>query len=61
MTNSDYKKYKLNKISELIKFCFSLALICFLIIKAPNQATQVVGTAGAFILGGSKFRGKLGL
>ncbi|OGE87854.1 MAG: hypothetical protein A3J07_04045 [Candidatus Doudnabacteria bacterium RIFCSPLOWO2_02_FULL_49_13] len=61
MSRLDYQKYRIDKIIELAKFCFSLGLLCFLVIKAPNEATQVVGTAGAFILGGSKFKDKLGL
>lgn len=54
-------KYLIDKGAELIKFCFTVALICFLLIKAPSQAAQVVSVAGAFLLGASNAKVKLGL
>lgn len=45
-------KHLVNKVSDLIKFCFALGLFSFLIIKAPNEATRIIETASAFILGG---------
>ncbi len=61
MTTLDYRKHRLNKAIELLKYCFTLVTLCFFMIKAPNQASQVVSTVGAFILGGSKIRSRLGL
>lgn len=54
-------KYAFGKLIELLKFCFTLSLLAFLLIKAPGQAAQIVTMAGAFVLGGSKFKTQLGL
>jgi hypothetical protein len=54
-------KYLINKLFGLIKFCFSLGLLAFLVIKAPDQSSQVVNLVAAFLLGGSKLSMKLGL
>lgn len=61
MKSLDYKKHRINKTTELLKYCFTLVILCFFMIKAPNQASQVVSTVGAFVLGGSKIRSRLGL
>lgn len=45
----------------LLKYCFTLLLLYFLVLNAPDQASQLVTTAGAFILGASKLHSKLGL
>ncbi len=54
-------KYLIGKGADLIKFSLTLGALCFLMVQAPDQAGQIIGTAGAFILGGSKLREKLGL
>lgn len=61
MVRLNYKKHRLNKIIELLKYCFTLGLLCILVIKSPNQATQLVTAAGAFILGGAKLGTKIGI
>jgi hypothetical protein len=60
MKSLEYKKHRLNKVLGLLKYCFTLGLLCFLVVKAPNQTTQLVAVAGGFILGGSKIKSKLG-
>ena len=57
----DDRKFIINKCIELIKFIFILGLLCFLVIKLPNQTSEIVKYVGMFILGGSKLRSKLGL
>lgn len=52
-------RYLIAKAVELIKFCFAISLISFLLVKAPAQASQIVATAGAFLLGGSKIGTKV--
>ena len=54
-------KYFLNKVFDLAKFVIIVGLFCFLIVKVPNDASRVIETAGAFILGGTKIRTKLGI
>lgn len=61
MTKQDYKKHRLNKTIDLLKYCFTLVVLSFFVIQAPNEASKVATTVGAFVLGGSKVRGKLGL
>lgn len=53
-------KYLIDKTSKLIKFCFVIALLCLIIIKAPNETSRIIEMAGAFILGGSNIRSKIG-
>ena len=60
MISMSYKKHRINKIVELLKYCFALGLLGFLIIKAPDQTERLISIAGAFILGGSKVKDKLG-
>lgn len=54
-------KYLLDQIFGLTKFIIIVGLFCFLVIKAPNEVSNTIGIAGAFILGGSKIKSKLGL
>lgn len=61
MKKSDYRKYRLNKLVGLTKYCFTLLVLLGLIIWAPNQAAQFTGYIGAFILGRSKAKSALGL
>ncbi len=61
MRSFDYKKHVINKVVELMKFIFTLGLLYFLVIKLPGEASAIVKYAGAFILGGSRLRSRLGL
>ena len=61
MSQSSGTKYIVAKVVELIKFCFAASLLCFLMIKAPTQASQIVAAAGAFVLGGTGMKSKIGL
>ncbi len=54
-------KYLIDRGVELFKFCFTIGLLCFLVIKAPNEAAQIVTVAGAFVLGGTDAIKKLGI
>jgi hypothetical protein len=45
------QRHLTNKATEAFKFCFTVALLCFFIDKAPNEASQVVNIAAAFVLG----------
>ncbi len=60
--NNDFRKYLTNKLVGLVKFCAIVGVLCLIVIKAPEQAGQIVGLAAAFVLGGSTdIRSKLGL
>lgn len=61
MAKLSYKKYRLDKMIGLAKFCLALGMFCFLTFEVPDQTSQIVSAAAAFILGGSKVRSKLGL
>ena len=61
MAHLEYKKHRLNKIVELLKYCFTLGLLCFLVIRAPAQIGQLVTVSAAFILGGSSLKSRLGI
>lgn len=54
-------KHLVNKIVELAKFLISVSVFCFMLLKAPEQAATLVTYAGAFLLGSSKIKEKLGL
>lgn len=54
-------KYLIGKGTELIKFSLTLGALCFMMVHAPDQAGQIMTTVGAFVLGGSKIKGKIGL
>jgi len=60
MNRAEYKKFVVSKLVDLIKFCFTLGLLCFLVVKAPSELSQIVSAAAAFVLGGSKLKSKLG-
>ncbi|HWO07583.1 MAG TPA: hypothetical protein VNM40_03290 [Candidatus Paceibacterota bacterium] len=53
-------EYLIDRGMELFKFGFTVALLGFLIWKAPNESAQIISLAAAFILGGTKVREKLG-
>lgn len=55
------QRYLISKVTELVKFALTLGLICFLVTKAPDQISQIIGIAGAFVLGGSKIKTALGI
>lgn len=61
MTSNDYRQYRLGEVIGLIKYCLTLAVLISLIVWAPNQAAQLIGYLGSFILGGSKLKSALGL
>jgi len=54
-------KHLVNKMTELVKFIVSAGLLYFMFLKTPDQAGNLISYAGAFVLGGSKVREKLGL
>jgi hypothetical protein len=59
--NLQFKKYIVDQSVRLIKFSLTLGLLCFLTIRFPNEASQIISTVGAYILGGSKLGEKLGI
>lgn len=60
MATPSNQRHLINKATELIKFCVALGLLAFLVVKAPGQIERIVTMTGAFILGGSKVKDKLG-
>jgi hypothetical protein len=59
--NAALQKHLINRTTDLLKFCIVVGFVCYLITKIPAQSEQLVGLAGAFILGGSKLRDKIGV
>jgi len=54
-------KHFVKTVASVIKFTIACGMFCFILWKAPQQATSIVGYAGAFVLGGSKFKQQIGL
>lgn len=46
-------KHITNKGVELAKYFLTIAAVCFLAIKSPDQTTHLVNMMAAFVLGGS--------
>ena len=59
MSRRSEKRYLIDKVVEIVKFCFTLALLGFLAIKAPNETSQIVSASLAFIFAGTKIGGGL--
>lgn len=59
MKSFEYKKYRINKIVDFLKYATTLGVLCFFVVRAPDQAAQIATTIGAFILGGTKFGTRL--
>lgn len=55
------QKYLVDKIAELIRFCFTMLLLGFLAAKAPDQVAQIIAIVAAFLLGGSSVGSKVRL
>ena len=55
-----HNKHFVNTVAGLIKFSLALGLLALLVVKVPEQASQIVATA-ALVFGGAKLGSKLGL
>jgi|GEM_PF-5026660 len=55
------QKYLVDKLVDFLKFCIIIGLLCFFTIKAPGQIEKIITATGAFILGGSNLKTKIGL
>lgn len=55
-----YQKHLVNKIFEFAKFALTIGLFCFLIVKVPNEVSQIINAAALLVIGGSKLRSWLG-
>jgi len=54
-------KHLVNTVAGAFKFIIASGMFCFMLWKVPEQAANIIAYAGAFILGGSKLREKIGL
>ena len=54
-------KHFVNTAAGLIKHCVTLGVFVGLFVVAPDQHTNILTAAAAFVLGGSPLRAKIGL
>ena len=54
-------KHLVNTAAGTFKFVVASGMFCFMLWKVPEQAANIIAYAGAFLLGGSKLREKIGL
>jgi len=59
MDKHHFKKFLVKTIADLIKCALVIAMICFLLWKAPNESSQIIGMASGLIMG-PKLLSKLG-
>jgi hypothetical protein len=57
------KKLNLNNknidaVTELLKFALIVFLVCFLVVKAPQQVDKAIGIAGGLVLAAPKLARK---
>ena len=53
-------KHLVNKLVELLKYALTLIVLYFLVLKAPNEISNLVTIIAGFVLGGSKLPSKIG-
>lgn len=60
-TTTHYKKYRLKESLKFARFCVTLIALALLVVFAPDQAHQITGYIGMFLLGGSKLKNVIGI